>query len=142
MLFSPRLQRPQGSIYSLLEKRPSHHSRWIKRLINGQRTAADPWPEPRFRGRILAVAPTNSLPFCYASCAQLDLLESGEYALDQSRFGLPCNGLLNSSLIPFKITKIGPSSPFNIGPENKRESNKNLIFINIKHSMWYKMMHK
>ena len=84
---------------------PSHHSRRINRLINIQRTAADPRPRPRFRGRILAVAPTIFLTFCFASYAQLELLEGGEYALDQSRFGLRCCGLLNSSFNSFKNHK-------------------------------------
>ena len=95
---------PRG-LFIAQEKMPSHHSRRINRLINGQRSAADPRLEPHFRDRILVVAPMISLTFCYASCAQLELLKGGEYALDQSRFGLPCCGLLNYSFNSFKIPK-------------------------------------
>jgi len=96
---------------------PSHHSRRINCLNNGQRTAANLRPGPRFRGRILAVAPMISLAFYYASCAQLELLEGGEYALDQSRFGLPCCGLLNYSFNSFK-------------------NHKNWAFFSIKYWTW------
>ena len=62
LLFSPPFsQRPQGSIYRPQRMRPSNLSRGIKRWLNGQILAADLRPEPRFRGRILAVAPTISV---------------------------------------------------------------------------------
>ena len=59
---------PRG-LFSLQEKMPSHHSRRINRLINGQRSAADPRPEPRFCGNILVVAPAIALTFRYGAGA-------------------------------------------------------------------------
>ena len=89
----------------------------INRLINGQGSAVDPRPEPRFRGSILAVAPTISLTFCYAASAQLELLEVGEYILDRSRIGLHGCGLLKTLFNPLKILRFGPSSLLKNGPE-------------------------
>ena len=101
MLFSPLFfTEALGVIYRLQEKITSHHSRRINRLINDQGSAADPRPGPRFRGNVLAVASTISLTFCYAACAQLELLEVGDYTLNRSRIGLHGCGLLKTPLIP------------------------------------------
>ena len=76
----PFSRRAPRSIYRLQRKNPSNLDRGIKRWLNGQIPAADPRPEPRFRGRILAVVPTNSVAVLLQSVGHVDLLEVWVYA--------------------------------------------------------------
>ena len=79
--------------------RPSNLSRGIKRWLNGQMLAADLRPEPRFRGRILVVAPTIYVAILLLSYASLDLLESWEYSWTTPDLGFSFGLLLLGSLI-------------------------------------------
>jgi len=88
-------------------------------------SAAGSWP---LRQRIF-------LTFCYHPGASLDLLEFGEYAWINPELGFFLVGFLINPLIPLKIIIIGPSSPLMLDLKKERKSNKNLIFLHIKHSM-------
>ena len=76
----PFSRRGPRSIYRLQRKNPSNLDLGIKRWLNGQIPAADPQPEPRFRDRILAVAPTNFVAVLLQSVGHVDLLEVWVYA--------------------------------------------------------------
>ena len=68
--------------------RPSNLSREIKRWLNGQILAADPRPEPRFRGRILAIAPTISVAVLLQSVYHGESSRKLGIFVDDSRSGL------------------------------------------------------
>ena len=68
--------------------RPSNLGRGIKHWLNGQMLAADPRPEPRFRGKILAVAPTISVAVLLQSVCHAGSSRKLGIFVDDSRSGL------------------------------------------------------
>ena len=72
----PFFRRVLGSLFIGFRRGgTSHPDRGINRWLNGQITAADPRPEPRFRGRILAVAPADSVANLLEVVGHVVLLE-------------------------------------------------------------------